>query len=157
MKGWGPIFALLAIAAAGAALARPPAPTPKEDIVRLQQLLARKAYAVDRVEWVGDALTIIHFFSRDCRDIKVMPVSVILQENALLKQVAGDDRYFVYQEQHWRTSAQPPVALAHVAQQFLDIARLTPRPATDTMLYFVAPKHCRVPLDWSRFWAPGKI
>lgn len=151
------IFVLIAIAAAGAALARAPAPTPQDDLVHLERLLTHKAYAVNRVEAVGDALIIVHFSSRDCRDMKVMPVSVILQESALLQQIGapGDTRYFVYRGQHWRTSAQPPVALAHVGQQFLDIARLTPRPAMDTMLYFVVPKGCAAPLDWSAFWQSG--
>ena len=36
----------------------------------------------------------------------------------------------------------------------LEIARLAPHPAMDTMLYFVVPKACRSPLDWSEFWQP---
>jgi hypothetical protein len=150
---WRPaLFALIAIAAAGSALARAPAATPKDDIDRLQQLLARKGYSVDRVEWVGDALTVIHFSSGDCRDMKVMPVSVILQESALLKNVSGEDRYFVYQQQVWKTSVKPPVELPYIKRQLLEIAHRKPQPATDTMLYFAIPQHCRAPLDWAQFW-----
>jgi len=152
------VFALMAIAAAGSALARAPAPTPKEDIVRLRQLLKHRDYDVNQVEWMGDALTIIHFSSGACRDMKVMPVSVVLQESALLKQVGApaDTRYFLYRDHIWRMSQQPPVALPHVAQQFLKIGHLRPRPALDTMLFFVLPKTCRVSQDWSEFWQPDQ-
>jgi hypothetical protein len=152
------IFVLMAIAAAGSALARAPVPTPKDNIKRLQHLLTRKAYAVNRVEWLGDALTIIHFSDRACRDMKVMPVSVVLQEGPLLKEVGapGDTRYFLYGDHMWQMSRQPPVALAHVGQQFVEIAHLQPRPALDTMLFFVLPKNCRVAPDWSEFWRPDQ-
>lgn len=152
MTRFWPIFILIAAAATGAAFARPAPRDAGAD--RLIAVAQRNGFVLTRHETQGNALSIFTFSSPGCRAMKILPVSVLLQETALLKGIgaADDDRVFVYMQDRWALANSRPAAGALVWQQFVQMVRLRPRPAIDTMLYLVMPKNCRGQAGWSEFW-----
>ena len=105
---------------------------------------------------IGTAVAVLKFSSRGCDNVRVLPVSILFQETVLLSrfQSPEDDRLFVYRNQVWKDVAQDQMALSHLSQRFLQMLRLRPDPAIDTMLYIVSPKKCGPRgIDWSQFWS----
>ena len=121
----GTVFILAAIAAVGAAFARSPQSAPAAG-ERIAALVARHGDQLTGRQAIGNALIIYTVSSKTCRGIKILPVSVLLQETTLLRQVGaeGDDRHFVYLQDRWSFAGPPPVAPKFVLQQFLQMTRL---------------------------------
>jgi len=156
MRIWRLIFVLIGLAGIGMAMRLPEAPSPQAQRAHIRTALEKHGYTVSGHIDIGKALTITKFSSGGCDNVRVLPVSVLFQEAALLRnsQMADDDTAFIYMNREWKNAASSRMALPHLAQTFLQMTRWTPVPAIDTMLYFAAPKKCRPQtLDWSRFWS----
>ena len=156
MKAWRFFFALIGLAGMAVAMLQPEAPSPQAQRAHIQAVLERHGYVVSGRVDIGQALTITKFSSGGCDNVRVLPVSILFQETALLRnsEAAGDDTVFVYMNREWKEAASSSRALSHLSQTFFQMMRLRPDPAIDTMLYIAAPKKCRPgALDWSRFWA----
>jgi hypothetical protein len=149
-----PIFALIALAAIGAAFARP-APA-GDDAGRLIAAAQKNGLTPIGRETQSNALSIFRFSAPGCAEIEILPVSALLQETALLKRIGGpgDGRTLIYLKERWPLAEARPAALRLVAQQILQIGRLSPQPRIGTMLYLVAAEGCAAPMraDWSGFW-----
>jgi hypothetical protein len=155
------IFAAIGLCAIGAALAQPEPLSPQAQRMRIQAAMESRGYAPSGRADIGKAVTIMKFSSPGCDGVRVLPVSVLFQETALLRQAesAGDQRTFIYRDGiyrngAWKDAARGSVALAHLSEQFLQMVRVTPDPAIDTMLYVVAPGKCGpTAIDWAPFWS----
>jgi hypothetical protein len=158
MRIWRLVFVLIGLAGMAVAMLQPEAPSPQAQRAHIQAALEKHGYVVSGQVDIGKALTITKFSYRDCDNVRVLPVSILFQETALLRnsENAGDDTTFVYMNREWKDAASRRMALSHLEQTFLQMTRWTPVPALDTMLYIAASKKCRPgALDWSRFWATG--
>jgi hypothetical protein len=148
-------FFFIGLAGVGVALIQPDDQSPQAQRAAIRETMARHGYAASGRLDIGKALTIAKFSSPTCEDVRVLPVSILFQETALLRksESADDDRAFFYINKAWKDDASNNVALSHLSQRFLQMIRLRPDPAIDTMLYIVSPKKCGVPqVDWSKFW-----
>jgi hypothetical protein len=149
------VFIAIGLAGIGVGLLQPESETPQAQRASIQATMERRGYAAAGQADIGKVISIMKFSSGACDNVRVLPVSVLFQESALLGKFdsASDDHTIVYMDEAWRNSPSNPAVLSHLSQRFLQMIRLRPYPAIDTMLYIVSPKTCgNAPLDWSEFW-----
>ncbi|HET7085323.1 MAG TPA: hypothetical protein VFI23_11170 [Rhizomicrobium sp.] len=154
-----PVFIAIGLAGIGMGLAQPAALSPKAQRAGIAAAMKRQGFSPSGEARIGNAITIAKFSSPSCRDVRVVPVSTLFQEAALLKAsgAPGDRRTFVYMDRSWSDSASGPASasagLLHLSQRFRQMARFQDNPARDTMLYVLSSRSCGpLRLDWSDFW-----
>ena len=153
-------FVAIGIAGIGAALVQPVPFRPLAQRARIEEIMRRHGYVASGQIHVGSALTIMKFSSPSCAAVRVAPVSTLLQEKLLLEGAgfAGGTQRFIYGHEAWEAGSQKSVAVSHLSQQFLQMIRVRPDPAIDTMLYVLSPKGCATSgVDWNQFWSPQPI
>ena len=123
---------------------------------RIQSIMRSRGYrAVIRPRGRGRAINIMKFSSPSCPNVRIMPISTLLQEASLLSSARGssDNQIFIYYDRAWTGATPDGIALSHLSQQFLQLIRVRPDPAIDTMLYVISPKKCGpFQTDWTQFW-----
>jgi hypothetical protein len=147
----GAVFIAIGLAAMGVGLFKPAPLNAKAQRASIAATMARHGFFPTAQSEIGNALIITEFSSPSCGPVRVLPVSMLFQEAALLPSGPHDRRFFVYRS--WSGSDPARAALLHLVERFRQMVRLEQNPAMDTMLYIVSPRACeRLPSDWSGFW-----
>ena len=150
------LFAFFACAGVAVAFCGPNAQASLDVPERLRQTGAVNGYELVGHETGNSALSIFSFSSKTCQNIKIMPVSVVLQEKAMLERVglAGDRRELVYLHDRWSVARFSSAAWPHLYQRMLQMVRARPLAEIQSMLYIITPQQCGQmrQADWSGFW-----